>query len=131
MNIKTISIEQSVRMSHCSNRGKEHACIGVCTISREGIELNCTLCGSDSKWRVKTQGHTYDRAKRILDAAGIGMDGLNIEAQERVIREIQRDECPNCNAYHFREPYRDYFSCACGWVYTGRGWKAGSTAECA
>lgn len=116
-------VEQAIRISHCSNRGKEHACIGQCTITPAGIQLECKLCGTDKKERVNETSHAYRRACAILETAGVDFNRLNIQTQERVIREVQKDSCPNCNALHFREPYRDYFHCECGWICNGGKWK--------
>lgn len=41
---KLVTIEQAVRRSHCSHKDSEspeHHCVGTCTITPEGVKLDC------------------------------------------------------------------------------------------
>lgn len=123
------SIEQAVRKSHCSNTGKEHACIGVCTITASGITLDCQLCGKDKRPDLDANDWLVDRASAVMHAAGMRYASLSTEAQREVLKEMGKDACPNCKAIHFHtKKYEDYRTCTCGWHWYSRsGWKKPAT----
>ena len=37
---------QNLRESHCADRGRDHECVGVVTIKKDVVCLDCPLCGS-------------------------------------------------------------------------------------
>jgi hypothetical protein len=119
-------IEQALRRSHCSNTGKEHACIGTCTITKDGIELECSLCGTDKRQNIEGVNEWLsDRASAVLHAAGMRYASLSDETKLAVLKEMGRDVCPGCKAIHFHvKRFEDYRLCQCGWTwYASSGWK--------
>lgn len=117
------NMAQAVRVSHCSRPDKEHACVGVCTISAKGVELDCKLCGTDSQPLISEYVLRRDgkRAAAILESAGLDFERLSAETQLDVIKAIALDNCPGCEARHYLGD--GYSSCPCGdFSYNGRGW---------
>jgi len=114
------SVEQAVRRSHCARKGEEHRCAGTCKITPKGVELSCPICGSDgpiSKYPKKA----VDRAIRICNVIGITLENMDQAVQEKIIEEVFKDYCPNCNAMHLAT--HAYHVCSCGWTYSDfRGW---------
>jgi hypothetical protein len=110
-------IEQAVRKSHCSNTGKEHACVGTCKITPDGIELNCRLCGKDSPKEFHSEKLAI-RARNILKAAGLDYEALSPRFQLAVLRALNEDFCANCGRLHIHRQYQDFLTCPCGWVYS-------------
>lgn len=120
------AVEQAIRISHCSNTGKEHACVGVCTITRSGVNLSCTLCGSDDKKFYQPNEWLEDRLKEIFHKAGMRFDSLTDEAKSAALKEYARDFCPNCKRVMFHtQRYNNHHSCSCGWSWSNySGWRA-------
>lgn len=120
------AIEQALRISHCSNTGKEHACVGTCKITPNGIELECAKCGSDAHKEYDPNQWLEDRAVAIFRRAGMDFSLLTDGAKASVLQEISKDFCPNCKRLHIHtRRFPDYAICACGWTWgAGRGWKA-------
>lgn len=124
-------VEQALRRSHCSNSGKEHACVGTCTITPQGLELSCTLCGTDTPPNRDVNEWLEDRASSILHAAGgVLYEKLSSDAQCAILREIAKDHCPNCKTIKFHtKRYEDYIKCRCGWAWSSRrGWNGPTQA---
>lgn len=127
--IEQHQVEQALRRSHCSNTGKEHACVGTCTITPKGVELSCSLCGDDKPIASDTNEWLEDRANSVLYAAGLLYSKLSDEAKANVLRELGKDYCPGCRTQHFHtKRYQDYLRCKCGWEWlSSRGWRQTGT----
>lgn len=85
-------VAQSVRRSHCARAGREHECVGVCTISPKGIDLACALCGAEDSRNYTTEDFRNVRA--IFNAVGVDFNVISGEGQVRAIdtyREIARE----------------------------------------
>ena len=81
------AVEQSIRRSHCSNTGKEHACVGTMKVSPAGIELSCELCGStgmDPHFPYEVIRAT----ERLAEILGIDIDKLAPETRTRAYQFI-------------------------------------------
>lgn len=95
--MKAIDLEafaQALRVSHCSSSG-EHACVGTCKITQKGVELECTLCGSDKKPIAPSELLRETRiARAAIEAAGMSWSCLSDHAKraahEAVCRETRR-----------------------------------------
>lgn len=126
MTPQSLSVEQALRISHCSNTGKEHACVGTCKITPDGIDLECKLCGKDRRPAYDPNEYLVDRATAILRTAGMDFQKLLDVVKLAVLRELSRDYCQNCHhVVFFEQKYRDWWTCSCGWTYTKHsGWKA-------
>lgn len=79
------SVAQALRRSHCANPGGEHKCVGQMKISADGVCLDCKLCGSDSA-RIPSAANDVI-LRRIMKAAGLDWDSLDLERQLRVEKE--------------------------------------------
>lgn len=123
--IQEHAIEQAIRISHCSNKGKEHACVGVCTITKDGVNLDCSLCGKDNLPWYQTSEWLESRAIAILVAAGLDFFKLETGVKVAVVREIAKDLCPNCKAIMIHaERFPRHKTCSCGWRWSDCvGWK--------
>ncbi len=120
------SVEQAIRVSHCSNKEEgAHACIGVCTITPTGIKLDCTKCGSDTLKNHDPNLWLHDRAVRIFSAAGIEFENLAESIQAKVLAALASDFCPGCKQIVIHSlKYPTFYECTCGWRWSpNQGWK--------
>ena len=95
-----MEVEQAIRESHCakklSGEAFDHKCAGICTITPDGIELKCPLCGDGSEYGHLQDLRCFDSkeyaiaARQILNTAGIDWDSLSTDTQLRVVREIKK-----------------------------------------
>lgn len=80
---------QALRVSHCSNDG-DHACVGTCKITQKGVELECTLCGSDKRPIAPSELlHEVKIAKAVLAAVGLDWNILS-DHTKRIVAEVTR-----------------------------------------
>jgi hypothetical protein len=128
----TGEVEQAIRRSHCSHNdaGKPtHKCVGVCEITATGINLTCSLCGSDSVPRFPARREAATRARRIIDATGISWCALSVESQAAAANEAARLVCPGCGQDWFLHAEASV-SCPCGRTWTQySGWSQPRAAE--
>ena len=75
------AVEQSMRRSHCSNTGKEHACVGTMKVTPAGIELSCELCGSTGPPYVSDE--VFRATENFAHILGIDLDKLHPETRAR------------------------------------------------
>lgn len=83
---------QTLRRAHCSHEkagDPEHICVGICTIKRDGVFLDCTACGSGSE-PLAPQDYENTATKAIMEAAGIRWSALTPESQRAAVDEYQR-----------------------------------------
>lgn len=118
---------QAIRKSHCSHEERDdpkHGCAGQITITPNGYELRCVLCGSDDNPLVSTFSPAYTRAKKYVAAMGLSWDLLSSNAQLRLIKAIQQDTCPSCHRVMPADAdRRRMFTCGCGWEWSDSwGW---------
>lgn len=108
---------QALRRGHCSRGEEDHACVGKCTITQTGIELDCTLCGK-GEHEIARDVASFAGAKlhaiRILDAAGVEYDKLSAETQRDVLREVVRNRCPSCGFLILPDSSWSEVYCPCG-----------------
>lgn len=74
---------QTLRRAHCSHAdaGEEHhRCIGKCTITNDGVQLDCKACGNDSQPIAPTP-HEAKAARAVVEAAGLAWECLTPQAQ--------------------------------------------------
>lgn len=87
MSHHTDHIAQAVRKSHCSHDkrdDKDHHCIGECTITPQGIKLDCKACGSDVQLIAPSDLNPGTQLiKKVLDALGIDYQCLSPEYKAR------------------------------------------------
>ena len=121
--MKSEELMQSIRRSHCAaGDDRKHDCLGTCTITPDGIKLECKLCGGDSQVpEPKRFARQYDIAASILRVAGMDIESLSLDAQLRVVQKTMEMHCPHCDE---RVVFlNQYFRCKCGasWNEFG-GW---------
>lgn len=83
---------QTIRRSHCDRSGREHECVGVVTIKRGEVCLDCPLCGVASD----IPGWFSSRAEKvqaIFEAAGISWSSLDMQAKLMSVRKFG-ELCP-------------------------------------
>jgi hypothetical protein len=116
------AVLQEIRKSHCAKKDEvKHNCAGSCKITPKGIELSCPICGDDKPNMLNYDKKVIARATRICQVIGITFENMDFMVQKRIVEEIFRDYCPNCNAVHILT--KDYFSCSCGFNYSEyKGW---------
>lgn len=80
-------VEQAIRRSHCSHEDKgkaSHFCVGTCTISPQGLKLECRACGNDERPIAPLETLPETRlVRRLLDELGIDWNMLTPEAKAR------------------------------------------------
>lgn len=80
---------QELRRSHCSRQDRSHECVGTVTISRDAVNLSCRLCGVDCKENQRlVPAAAVDRAKAVVEAAGLRWESLSEDAQRKASEEI-------------------------------------------
>jgi hypothetical protein len=84
----TLAMAMTLHQLHCARKGQGHECVGKCTITREGVTLDCHLCGpgTDDPFRSEV----YLKLERIMKAAGIRLDMLTFEAIQAAYQELDR-----------------------------------------
>lgn len=81
-----LDLVQSVRRLHCAREGEEHKCVGTCTIKPDGVDLACTLCGTE---KIVDMRRKTEIAQSIFWATGMQFDSLSSDAQTRVLDQIR------------------------------------------
>lgn len=76
-------LAQGLRKSHCSRGDSaDHECVGTCTITRDGVQLDCKLCGADAQHIAPSELLPETKlARRVLAAAGLDWHSLSPEAK--------------------------------------------------
>lgn len=118
---------QAVRRSHCARDDREHECVGTVTITRDGYDLSCQLCGSDDVPVLPSHHLGVARARRIVERAGLRWESLSPETMKAVADEVLRDYCPFCGRAHFL--HQSHARCGCGATYSDySGWERARAA---
>lgn len=79
---------QALRRSHCAKEDRNHDCVGVCTISRAGIQLDCKLCGDLNHEYEQPADQASVRAEAVVEAVGLKWDNLTDEAKAKAVDQI-------------------------------------------
>lgn len=123
---QNVSIEEAVRLSHCSRKGENHKCVGSCKITPKGIELSCPVCGDDKQSNLPhymSKPEVLNRAKRICSVIGLDFDNMNDKVQKAIVDECFKDHCPNC-LQMFMHTGGTFHNCSCGYTYSDyKGWQ--------
>lgn len=116
-----IEIELAVLRSHCARKDQPQShCMGQVTITSAGVQLSCKLCGDASLDSLPYQG-AHDRARAIIESAGIRWDALSIESRHNAAQEASKDTCPGCGRTMIL--VHSYMQCVCGkWIWSIAGW---------
>lgn len=83
---------QTLRVAHCSHgqAGEEnHVCIGKCTITRDGVQLDCKACGDD-KQPIAPPPVEAKQARAVVEAVGLSWSSLTPEAQRAACEAAKR-----------------------------------------
>lgn len=83
---------EQLRRAHCAHADAEHpghVCIGRCTITREGVTLDCTACGSGGESLAPRPREAED-ARAVVEAAGLQWSALSPEAQRAAVSALDR-----------------------------------------
>jgi hypothetical protein len=87
-------IEQAIRRSHCAHADRDdaqHQCIGTCTITPQGVKLDCKACGDDNRTIVPSDTLPETRLVRaVLDELGIAYAALSPEYKARAAAVAKR-----------------------------------------
>lgn len=88
------SVEQAIRRSHCSHADRDdpqHACIGTCLITSQGVTLTCKACGNDDRPIAPSDTLPETRLVRaVINALGIDYDALSPEYKTRAVEVAKR-----------------------------------------
>ena len=117
-----LEVELALLRSHCARKDQPQAhCMGQVTITAAGIELSCKLCGNGGVDAYRFQG-AHDRARAIVEAAGVSWGALSVESRQRAAEEACRDTCPGCGTRVAL--LHSYMRCICGeWAWSTGGWR--------
>lgn len=130
--IENKELLEIIRTSHCANKGAGHRCVGQCTITSAGYELDCKLCGKeDGKMSALTMRHARDRLSGVASALGVDLDKLSDDTIIEAVQALIAESCPGCGAPLPMGTLRvgflntGYSRCRCGeWLWEGRtGWR--------
>lgn len=83
---------EQLRRAHCAHmRAAEldHACVGRCTITREGVQLDCSACGGEVQ-PLAPVGMAARAARDVVEAVGLSWSSLTPEAQRAAVAAIER-----------------------------------------
>lgn len=99
--MESTSVEEAIRVSHCSADDRDHKCLGTCTITPTGIKLSCPLCGDDdATGETKLSGYTnlirVGEIRSLCHAIGVDWEALSVERQLQVLEHVKNRECPGC-----------------------------------
>lgn len=78
---------QQLRRAHCAHadaRDPEHVCVGICTITRDGVGLDCKLCGPGGE-QLEPPSYKSAAVRRIFAAVGIDWTSLTLEARRAAV----------------------------------------------
>lgn len=84
-----VELAQGLRRAHCSRGSDElHECVGKTTITRDGVDLECKLCGDQREPIAPSELlPETKRARRLMDAIGLDWDAL-VPERKRLVVEI-------------------------------------------
>lgn len=83
---------ETLRRAHCAHSAAgepTHVCVGRCTITRDKVELDCKLCGSDHQSLGPSVIEAMP-ARAVVEAVGMSWDSLTPEAQRAAVSALER-----------------------------------------
>lgn len=83
---------EQLRRAHCAHAqaaDPSHACIGRCTITRDGVTLDCRACGGDVQ-PLAPVGQLAQAARAVVEAVGLSWSSLTPEAQRAAMMALER-----------------------------------------
>lgn len=78
---------QQLRRAHCAHTdasNSDHECIGSCTITRDGVRLDCAACGPGGE-PLELPSYKSTAVRRIFAAVGIDWTSLTLEARRSAV----------------------------------------------
>lgn len=81
---------QDLRVAHCARGAADHPCVGTCTITPTGVELQCKICGNGSEPIAPSE--TLDEvrvAKAVLAGLGVDWSTLAPSAQRTIYSMVK------------------------------------------
>ncbi len=81
---------ETLRRAHCAHSqaaDADHVCIGRCTITREGVELDCKACGSQNEPLSPTDSESRG-ARAVVEAIGMSWSSLTPEAKRAAMKAL-------------------------------------------
>ena len=86
----THDMAMTLHKLYCDRGGEGHECVGRCTITANGVKLECALCGKGDD--LPMEGRILDKLRRVFQAAGINFDSLSYDAQRAAWDASQAEE---------------------------------------
>ncbi len=87
-NTRTDGVEQALRRTHCDRHGHEHQCLGVMTVTPDGVLLDCKLCGKGEGPGLIhgnfVTSEAWEVATRFSRAFGLDWEKLSLEVKHDV-----------------------------------------------
>ena len=83
-------LAQDVRIAHCARGNADHPCVGACTITPAGVDLQCRVCGDEKEPLAPSQ--TLDEvrvAKAALAGLGVDWEALAPETQRLIYAMVK------------------------------------------
>lgn len=78
---------QQLRRAHCAHdaaKDDDHVCVGTCTITRDGVALDCKLCGPGGEL-LDPPSYKSIAVRQIFAAVGIDWTSLTLEARRAAV----------------------------------------------
>lgn len=82
---------QALREAHCARGDADHPCVGVVTVNRDGVQLDCKMCGGEAvPIAPNPRSDEVAVARAAFSAIGLEWDALSARAQRSVFDSITR-----------------------------------------
>jgi hypothetical protein len=78
---------EMLRQSHCERKHMSHACVGVMTVNRVGVRLDCEICGCDME-TLENVSDVMERAKALCAITGVEFHNLCRGKQRELLLEV-------------------------------------------
>lgn len=87
LDLKSDELAEAMRQSHCDRKTQAHKCVGVMTVSRGQLCLNCELCGDDRHTLENTSALVRE-AKELCIIMGVDYDALEWQKRRELLLAI-------------------------------------------
>ena len=82
---------QRLHKRYCDRQRMSHTCVGCISITKDGVEMSCHLCGNGNHHLSGGQAKSYDLAKRVFAAADMNLESFSREVIVRILKEIENN----------------------------------------
>lgn len=77
---------EAVRQSHCDRKHMAHLCQGVVTISQQGLQLDCRICGVNTE-TLEGISSLLETARGLCRIVGVTYESLTQQQRRELLLE--------------------------------------------